>query len=263
MNSGKTRHKDQPNPAPVTSEEEDDPDNAEVEIDCDILLVMASNGKKIDPNKLERGKIGQKIWAPYLKSATEKVCSAQVKKYPDKIFIGLGQNDVANEEERGSITDNFKKLCEATKSKFPDAEIYVASIFTRKDRRFQQEINNTNTALATYLRKGGMTLVNNQNISHFNLYDTKHLNNQGLFIYLTNMKFAMFGKIPGLPSNNADNNQRGQRRFHNQAQRGKSNYHHGIYQGWRNNVGQRFRSRWDDDANVESWGDPPGDLDGW
>ena len=90
------------------------------------------------------------------------------------------------------------KILDELKSKFPDARIYVSSIFTRKTKETELNkiIKEVNTTLENHIDiTEQVTYIDNQHIVTSHLCDDKHIDTKGLFIFLCNIRFNLFGDV--------------------------------------------------------------------
>ena len=108
----------------------------------------------------------------------------------------MGTNDVVNDPEE-TVRKGFEELIKLARNKFPEARIYMSSIFgrQRKNDNLNQPINALNLFLEELCdRTPLMTLMDNSNIWHKHMRDPRHVNATGFYIFLTNIRLIVFGE---------------------------------------------------------------------
>ena len=94
----------------------------------------------------------------------------------------------------------LKKL----RDKFPDTEIFVSSILPRKEKYFHSAIQYVNDFLLGICSTASkFSFIRNSNIKHYMLVDSKHVNDDGFFTLLSNIRYKLFNnKFPYLRARN-------------------------------------------------------------
>ena len=127
----------------------------------------------------------------YLRDAT-------IVKHPKRVLLHVGTNDIDICDEVELIS-KFKDTILNIRSKMPNTKIYVSQIFTR--RRPDDPINKltciVNEEISLFCEeKIRVATFSNSNITCNQFYDNKHIDTGGLYIFLCNIRFALFGKMP-------------------------------------------------------------------
>lgn len=173
------------------------PPAANETLDHNAIFIGDSNTRDIDMSKLGHGVSRKRFTCYTIPQAMNFLNTATINRQPKKVLLHLGTNDVvsANEEQ---LKNSFQKLISLTRSKFPDARIYISSIFVRmqKSDPLNKLINNTNNFLEDFCDKTARyTFMNNSNISHKNMRDPKHVNPKGFHMFICNIRAVVFGEL--------------------------------------------------------------------
>ena len=133
-----------------------------------------------------------------------------VQKAPTKVFIQTGTNDLEKQDVNFEVlSTEFDKAILLIKTKFNNPEIIVSSILPRKDQK--DKIKTLNNILENYCDvTPKLKFMRNDQIEDTMLSDRKHLNIDGFFKLLANIRYALFGKLPKGPrrKNTYSSNQR-------------------------------------------------------
>lgn len=118
-----------------------------------------------------------------------------IKRYPEKVFIMVGINDLASKKPLSTLIDNYKNIISEIKEKSPNTKIYTQSIlpintnikflYTDNNRIVEanskiKEISNQDNV--TYIDLHDKFLKDNQLNSEYT-YDGLHLNTNGYKIW--------------------------------------------------------------------------------
>ena len=90
-------------------------------------------------------------------------------------------------------------MFDETRRRFPEARVFVSSIFNRKSKtdKLNNPIKKMNSILENICdTTPRMTLLDNSNIGHDNMYDPKHIDDVGLDIFLWNIRHTILGEVP-------------------------------------------------------------------
>ncbi len=165
------------------------------EPDPDVLLLVDSNGKFLDPQKL----------FPHQK-VTAKRCSTtghahQIIRdftgHPSCIIIHTGTNDLHS--LRNSTSDAVRKMAENTSKKFPESRMIISTLLPRHDTPphiiygINAEISRGCSALPN------VHLAHHHHIGLQHLYDGLHLHKDGVRIFAKSLKDAALGRSPASP----------------------------------------------------------------
>ena len=91
------------------------------------------------------------------------------------------------------------QICISTilqKKEFKSSQISISTILQRKDSQYISEIEHINNFLISISQVNDVIIINHCNITTNMIYDAKHLNGQGFFTLLTNIKYVLFGFLP-------------------------------------------------------------------
>ena len=101
------------------------------------------------------------------------------------------------------VSSLYEKVINFLQIKFPPTDIFISSVFYRKDASFTNETQEVNNILS-HLSKNtqGVSLINHRNIANDMMPDTKRLNKDGFFAMLVNIKYVLFGFLPTTPKRN-------------------------------------------------------------
>ncbi len=162
------------------------------EPDPEVLLLMDSNGKFLDPQKL----------FPHQK-VTAKRCSTtghahQIIRdftgHPSCIIIHTGTNDLHS--LRNSTSEAVRKMAEITSKKFPESKIIISTLLPRHDMpphiiySINAEISRGCSALPN------VHLAHHHHIGLQHLYDGLHLHKDGVRVFAKTLKDAALGRSP-------------------------------------------------------------------
>nr|XP_006820650.1 PREDICTED: putative leucine-rich repeat-containing protein DDB_G0290503-like [Saccoglossus kowalevskii] len=107
------------------------------------------------------------------------------------IVIHVGTNNISDGCTIESCMEEYRKLINNMKQKYPTAKICVSSIIHRRyDVNINENIDVLNKKLKVMSNNGDNYIyIDNDNISYItHLYDTMHLNKRGTAVFVKNMK---------------------------------------------------------------------------
>ena len=169
-------------------------------IDHDFVIIGDSNTTTIRMKDIALDMKRKRFTCYTIPAAAEFIRSAIITSQPKKVLLHVGTNDIVsaggNVEQ---LTTNFRILFDEARRRFPDARIFVSTIFTRKSRtdRLNRPIKEMNSILENICDSTPkMTLVDNSNIGHTDMYDPKHIDNVGLDTFLWNIRHTVLGEAP-------------------------------------------------------------------
>ena len=166
-------------------------------LEHDVVLIGDSNTKNIDMDLIGRGTSRKRFTCYTIPEAKQFLNTANIIRQPKKVVLHLGTNDVKVGPSIDHLRDEYNELIVLARSKFPDARIYVSSVFCRmrKDDKLNDLINMLNDFLEEYCDRTPMfTLVNNSNIHHRDMRDPLHVNATGFYTFLCNLRVTVFGE---------------------------------------------------------------------
>ena len=159
-----------------------------------MIFIGDSNTMQIDMKRC--GNITRKRFTCFtVPQALKFVETANVVSQPKKVLFHLGTNDIV-EQSAEDLRKEFDKLIKLSRQRFPEARIYISSIFCRMDKndKLNQPISRINNYLEEFCDKTArMTFIDNGNITHENMRDPKHLNPTGRHFFIMNINLIVFG----------------------------------------------------------------------
>lgn len=165
-------------------------------LDYDTIIIGDSNTKRLDMLTLGRGT--RKRYTCYtIPHIKDFVNTATIKRQPNKVMIHVGTNDVERESDEQQLKRDFVDLIHLLRKVFPNARIFFSSIFVRREKEdpLNKVINNLNVELEAFCDvTPKFTLLDNSDISHMDMADTKHLNPTGLHAFVCNIWKVVFGE---------------------------------------------------------------------
>ncbi len=169
-------------------------------IDSDCLFICDSNGQGIDPNRMGDATC-QKVWSARWCDVIAGTSTMSVQITPAKVLLNVGINDLGMPSI--NITNNIDKAIAELRKHFRGAQLYFCNILYRKDGKFEDQCDELNKYFSS-LAKGNsdITFIDHRiNVDpSIHMRDTLHLNNKGIHVFIANIKFALFGILPSVPS---------------------------------------------------------------
>ena len=174
--------------------------NVVQQIDCDVLILGDSNTGKINPNLMNNHSKTMKIFCPTFTDIDKCLKNSSFTRIPSKIILHCGCNDIDQfKMDPIKIVNTIEETLRNIKDQFPDIHIFVSTLFPRQDNTIEC-IEIINDFIRSLHNKPSITVINNSNIRKDMLQDNKHVNNSGLYTFLANIKFAVFGEMPKIYS---------------------------------------------------------------
>ena len=163
---------------------------------ADYILITTSNGKRINTDILDHNSTTQNFICYTLNDVKEFCRKVKVEKQPRKILLHCGNNDL-DDVENDILKTELKETVEALRQLFQHAQIVLSSLFPRGEVHLEEKRDAINTFLEELTTIVPNTLLmNNKEIKKNMLNDNKHLKKEGFFIFLTNIRFVLYGQIP-------------------------------------------------------------------
>ena len=183
----------QPEPQPTSSNDNQFSSNPEscrsritkeksdTSIDSDIVMIMDSNGGKINPKLLYPvdGSNARKMYCPLLEDFENLLEHCSFEKSPTVVILHFGTNNLDTSDPNNVIT-KLTEISTALSTKLPSSKIVVRGFLPRKDFS-SRDIHNMNTELSKKLQLkpnihfAAHANLNNQEATKM-LGDEKHLN---------------------------------------------------------------------------------------
>ena len=168
----------------------DNPATTQKQINSNIIVLMGSNRKFIDRNKLFPNEKALILACPTIERGREIL---QQTKFVDQhtIIIHTGVNDLENCSPQ-EVSNKFCELLLSYKTTYPTVKIIASSITPRKDQ-LNTAVKRANELIHNELKKDQMKdiiLIDNSNLDKQELlFDAKHLNRKnGVKILVSNIK---------------------------------------------------------------------------
>lgn len=159
--------------------------------DAEVAILIDSNGKFLQEEKLFPGRKTTKIWCPRTRDA-HQILSGNILDKPTCIIIHTGTNDLRAEQERvgGLVCSVAQRAAE----NFPSAKIIVSTLLPRKDFH-PATIQKVNAEISR-----GCALIPNVHLAHHSnigphhLYDHVHLNRNTVIEFAKTLKDVALGR---------------------------------------------------------------------
>ena len=186
----------------------DNPATTQKQINGNIIVLMDSNRKFIDKNKLFPNEKALILSCPTIERGREIL---QQTKFVDQhtIIIHTGVSDLENCSPQ-EVSNKFCELLLSYKTTYPTVKIIASSITPRKGQ-LNTAVKRANELIHNELKKDQMKdiiLIDNSNLDKQELlFDAKHLNRKnGVKILASNIKRTL-GLQAGIKFNHTENQQ--------------------------------------------------------
>lgn len=165
---------------------------------CDVVVLMDSNRKFVDPGRMFPNKSVNIVTCGNLNSA-KKIIEEPRFSDPQTLIIHTGVNDI----EEQNITPNdvalkFEEVVARAKSKFPKSQVVISEITPRMDEH-AEAVHQVNAKVRVALSGStNVSLINHDNLDDERcFYDRKHLSRSvGVPQLVKNIKGAVYGARP-------------------------------------------------------------------
>lgn len=151
----------------------------------EVALLIDSNGKFIDIQKLFPRHRAVKFWCPTTDKALELLTESQLGR-PSHIIIHTGTNDLRSQQDR--VSDSLRAVVEKARETFPNSKITLSTLLQRKDFH-PKTINKINSSISRHC-----ALLPNVHLAHHPdldtdcLYDHVHLYKNLVHIFAKRLK---------------------------------------------------------------------------
>ena len=185
-----------------------------IDINEEYLILGDSNTKHLDIKRLNKFGLTKKIFCPHFESIIELCGKLKVITEPNKILLHCGTNDLDKyDNDPLKIVNKIEDTIKVIRQKFPSSTIVLSTLIPRKDEKFDDSIENINGYIKSLLTKFiNIQIMNNNKIYKQQLSDNKHLNKRGFLIFLSNLKFVLYGEMPHVFQSRR--NDKNQQRYH-------------------------------------------------
>ncbi|KAL6483798.1 hypothetical protein MHYP_G00086700 [Metynnis hypsauchen] len=159
--------------------------------DIDVAVLIDSNGKFLQEDKLFPGQTTSKIWCPKIRDA-HRIISDPNLGTPKYFIIHTGTNDLRLEQER--VGGLVCRVAERAAESFPNAKIIISTLLPRKDFH-PATIQRVNADISR-----GCALLPNVHLAHhstitpYHLYDHVHLNKHMIKEFARTLKDVAQGR---------------------------------------------------------------------
>ncbi|ROL53047.1 hypothetical protein DPX16_7989 [Anabarilius grahami] len=176
-----------PSPSPLTTaiNPSSPPSDSYSQTQPQIVLLMDSNGKFVDENKLFPRRNVKKIWCPNTQKALELLCEEQLGS-PSHIIIHTGTNDLRARQER--VATALINVTEKASSNFPNSKIILSTLLLRSDFH-PDTIRHINARVSRDCAlKPNVYLAQHPTPNLSSLYDHVHLHRRAVPIFTKTLK---------------------------------------------------------------------------
>ena len=181
---------------PTVTKKHKEPSYKDRSIKTDNIILIESNGKGIDPNRMHKTESCERFTCYTLDHVQQFLDEVTITKQPKRLLIHVGTNDV-DHGSADEIADKFERTLILIREKMPGTRILVSRILRRKrsDHPLKNTILSLNDKLITICDNHPRTLsFSNDNVNKF--YDDKHVDTDGFRVLVGNFKFVLFGIMP-------------------------------------------------------------------
>ena len=173
-------------------------ETSELVANADVILLTTSNGKKINTDILDHKSTTQNFTC-YTYSEVKEFCNkVNIQKQPRKILLHCGNNDLDREVDSAILKKELKEVIDMLRMTFNNSQIVLSSLFPRGEEHLQSTIDSINEYMDELTTITPNTIMmNNKEVKKKMLQnDNKHLKKEGFFIFLTNLRFVLYGQLP-------------------------------------------------------------------
>ena len=172
------------------------------------LLLTDSNGRCIDAKRFVPKEGVQRHTCYTLADVETFTKEAKIDSQPTKVLLQVGTNTLT-QVDSGKVLKSMTETIDKVRERFPEARIYVSSFLPRNDNLHDMamDVNKLLAEVIDDLKR--VSYIDNINISKANLFDRLHLDTQGFYKFLWNLRFGMFGLLPQTNMRHSNN-----RRYH-------------------------------------------------
>lgn len=165
-------------------------------LEHEVVIIGDSNTTNIDMSDVGRNTKRKRFTCYTIPQTKEFLNTADIKVQPKKVMLHLGTNDVVDTDVE-TLKQEYHELTVLARSKFPQARIYISSIFNRKSKT--DDLNVPIGILNQHLEEfcdttARFTFIDNSNILHKDMRDAKHVNRTGLDTFIWNIRITVFGE---------------------------------------------------------------------
>ena len=162
----------------------------------DIILLMDSSGKFIDPKKFSTMSVVHKFFSPTIASAID-LLNKEHFGTPSAIVIHTRTNDV-DKSPLDTCFEHFQTLTNIAAQKYPQSKVIISSLLVRNDI-FDTQRSQLNNRLGRLHSYPNVHFVNNETITRDMLHDQKHVKQRKIGVLVSNLKDCSFNRISKRP----------------------------------------------------------------
>ena len=152
----------------------------------DIVLLIDSNGKFIDPDKFSYNKRLHRFFCPTISSVTKMLTESDLGN-PSHIIIHVGTNDIEH-NTLDSCQSQFQEMVRLTVERYPSAKVLISSLLKRSDDKDTRRLDLNAKLGPICVPYPNVHVVNNDNIPEDHLFDNKHLKKRKIGTLVSNLK---------------------------------------------------------------------------
>ncbi len=162
-----------------------------VKTEADIVILMDSNGKFLQEEKLFPGRKATKIWCPKTGDAL-RILSDSSFGTPSHIIIHTGTNDLRREQER--VGQLICRLAEKATETYPNTKITISTLLPRRDIH-PDTIQRVNADISKgCARLPNVYLAHHPSLTIRDLYDHVHIRKDKVNVFAKTLKDTAWGR---------------------------------------------------------------------
>ncbi|KAK1875096.1 Platelet-activating factor acetylhydrolase IB subunit beta like [Dissostichus eleginoides] len=162
----------------------------------DIVILIDSNGKFIDENKLFPTHTVAKIWCPNTQHAMDLLSEQQLGS-PSHIIIHTGSNDLRSQQER--VSESLRGVIEKASTTFPNSRVVMSTLLPRKDLH-PDTIHRINSNMSRdCILRPNVHLAHHPTLDINCLYDHVHLYKNTVPIFARTLKDVALNRDQSTP----------------------------------------------------------------
>lgn len=162
-----------------------------VKTEADIAILMDSNGKFLQGEKLFPGRKTTKLWCPKTGDAL-RILSDSSFGTPSHIIIHTGTNDLRREQER--VGQLICRVAEKATEIYPNTKITISTLLPRRDIH-PDTIQRVNADISKgCARLSNVHLAHHPSITIRDLYDHVHIRKDKVNVFAKTLKDTAWGR---------------------------------------------------------------------
>ncbi len=159
--------------------------------EADIAILMDSNGKFLQGEKLFPGRKTTELWCPKTRDAL-RILSDSSFGTPSHIIIHTGTNDLRREQER--VEQMISRVAETATETYPNTKITISTLLPCRDIH-PDTIQRVNADISKgFTRLPNVYLAHHPSISIRELYDHVHIRKDKVNVFAKTLKDTAWGR---------------------------------------------------------------------